>query len=270
MFLSDSHTHTILSPDGHASLSEMAQAAVNTGLNVLTVTDHYDMLSEDGKRCMSYDWAPALEQFRETAPRFQDRLDLRFGIELGESFVSPERARAILAQAGDALDQVIGSIHNFREEEGGGEYFFADFRDPAFCRAALDGYFTSMEEIVAAPACYDVLGHIIYPLRYMHRDGHDFNLMDNYRDRLAEILRNVIKMGRSIEVNTCRGNTVQDWRDILLLYRDLGGTLVTTGSDAHYPADMAKGIREANDLLRACGFDRVTVYKHRKPETKYI
>lgn len=269
MFLSDSHTHTILSPDGHASLSEMAQAAVNTGLNVLTVTDHYDMLSEDGKRCMSYDWAPALEQFRETAPRFQDRLDLRFGIELGESFVSPERARTILAQAGDALDQVIGSIHNWREENGGGELFFVRFHTPEICRAVLEDYFTSMEELVAAPDCYDVLGHIIYPTRYMHRDGQEVSLKP-YRDRIAAILRTVIDTGRSIEVNTCRGNTVEDWRDILTLYRDLGGTLVTTGSDAHYPADMAKGIREANDLLRACGFDRVTVYKHRKPETKYI
>lgn len=256
--------------DGHVSLSEMAQAAVDAGISALTITDHYDMLTEDGQRNLSYDWGPALAQFAQTAPLFRDRLTLHLGIELGEAFVAPQRAQEILAQAGDALDQVIGSIHNFREEEGGGEYFFADFRDPAFCRAALDGYFTSMEEIVAAPACYDVLGHIIYPLRYMHRDGHDFNLMDNYRDRLAEILRNVIKTGRSIEVNTCRGNTVQDWRDILLLYRDLGGTLVTTGSDAHFPADVGKGLRESCALLKSCGFDRVVVYAHRKPEFKEI
>ena len=122
-----------------------------------------------------------------------------------------------------------------------------------------------MEELAALPDCYDVLGHIIYPLRYMHRDGQSITLAP-YRDRLAHILEQVIAAGRSIEVNTCRGVTVEDWREILTLYRDLGGTLVTTGSDAHFPADVAKGVREACALLQACGFDRVTVYTRRQPE----
>lgn len=270
MYLTDLHTHSILSMDGNVPLSDMAQAAVNAGFSALTVTDHYDMLAEDGSRNLTYDWAPSLAQFAETVPLFKDRLTLHLGIELGEAFVSPEHARGVLAQAGDALDQVIGSIHNFREEHGGGEYFFAKFDTPEFCRYALDDYFTSMEELVAMPDCYDVLGHIIYPTRYMHRDGHDIDLMDNYKERLAEILRSVIKTGRSIEVNTCRGNTVEDWRKILNLYKDLGGKLVTTGSDAHWPKDVGKGIRESYSLLQACGFDRIAVYTRRKPEFKNI
>lgn len=269
MYLTDSHTHTILSPDGHAPLSEMAQAAVDRGLNALTVTDHYDMLSEDGHRHMTYNWTPSLAQFTETFPRFSDKLDLHLGIELGEAFVSPQHARAVLSQAGDALDQVIGSIHNWREEHGGGEYFFTRFHTKETCHAALEDYFTSMEELVALPDCYDVLGHIIYPLRYMHRDGQSISLKP-YWDRLAAILHTVIDTGHAIEVNTCRGHTVEDWRDILALYKDLGGALVTIGSDAHYPADMGKGVREACTLLRSCGFERVTVYGHRNPELKHI
>lgn len=264
MYLTDSHTHTILSPDGHAPLSEMAQAAVDRGLNALTVTDHYDMLSEDGHRRMTYNWTPSLAQFTETFPRFSDKLDLHLGIELGEAFVSPQHARAVLSQAGDALDQVIGSIHNWREEHGGGEYFFTRFHTKETCHAALEDYFTSMEELVALPDCYDVLGHIIYPLRYMHRDGQEFSLLDYCKDRLAEILRTVIETGHSIEVNTCRGFTVEDWRDILKLYRDLGGTLVTTGSDAHYPQDVGKGLTEACALLQECGFCHLTVYNRRQ------
>lgn len=269
MYLTDLHTHSILSMDGHVPLSEMAQAAVDAGFSALTVTDHYDMLTEDGKRNLAYDWAPALTQFTETIPLFKDKLTLHFGIELGEAFVSPEHARGILAQAGDSLDQVIGSIHNFRECNGGGEYFFARFHTPDACHAALEDYFTSMEELVSAPDCYDVLGHIIYPLRYMHRDGQEISLAP-YWDRLAAILRTVIDTGHAIEVNTCRGNTVEDWRDILKLYKDLGGQLVTTGSDAHYPVDVGKGIRESYALLQTCGFDRITIYDHRKPEFKNI
>lgn len=266
MYLTDLHTHTILSMDGHVPLSEMAQAAAETGLNALAVTDHYDMLNTDGQRVLTYDWAPGLAQFAEILPLFQDKLNLHLGIELGSAHVSPEHARLVIAGAGEGLDIVIGSIHNFREEHGGGEYFFADFHKLEACHAALDDYLTSMEELVHLPDCYDVLAHIIYPLRYMHRDGHEIVLLDHYKDRVAEILRAVIATGRSIEVNTCRGNTVEDWRDILLLYRDLGGTLVTTGSDAHLPEDVGKGLRDACALLQACGFDHLTVYNRRQAE----
>ncbi len=265
MYLTDSHTHSILSMDGNVPLSHMAQAAIEAGFSSLSVTDHFDMLTEVGKRRLDYDWAPGLAQFKETLPLFEGKLSLRFGIELGEAFVAPERARELIIQAGDTLDQVIGSIHNFREENGGGEYYFAKFDTPEFCHTALNDYFTSMEELVSRPDCYDILGHIIYPLRYVHRDGQNVTLA-SYWDRLAAILRRVISDGRSIEVNTCRGNTVEDWRDILKLYRDLGGALVTTGSDAHWPIDVGAGIPASYALLQECGFEYVTVYSHRNPE----
>lgn len=242
----------------------MAQAAVEAGVSALTITDHFDMLTPDGQRDLIYDWTPALAQFSETLPQFRGKLTLGLGLELGSAPVSPEHARAVLAGAGKGLDQVIGSLHNFREEHGGGEYFYACFDTPEACHAALEDYLTSMEELVALPDCYDVLGHIIYPLRYFRRDGQPMTLKP-YWDRLAAILRTVIDTGRAIEVNTCRGTTVEDWRDILKLYKDLGGALVTTGSDAHLPADVAKGLAEANALLLACGFDRLAVYRRRQP-----
>lgn len=265
MYLTDLHTHTILSPDGVFPLSEMARSAVHAGISVMAVTDHFDMLDTDGKRVLDYDWGPSLEQFHSTVPLLRDQLELKFGLELGSLHISPDHARMILARAGSDLDVVIGSLHNFREENGGGEYYFGVYSSPQICHFALDDYFTSMEELVAAPDCYDILGHIIYPLRYMHRDGQNISL-EPYWDRLAEILRTVIHTGRSIEVNTCRGHTVADWRGILELYRDLGGKLVTTGSDAHQSADLGKGLVQACRLLQSCGFDRIAVYSHRTPE----
>lgn len=264
MVLTDLHTHTILSPDGEFPLFDMARGAVEAGISLLAVTDHCDLLTWEGKRSLTYDWSPALAQFAQAVPRFAGKLALRLGLELGGVHVSPAHSRAILAGAGEELDVVIGSIHNYREENGGGEYYFVKFNSPQVCHAVLEDYLTSMEELVALPDCYDVLGHIIYPLRYMHRDGQEISLKP-YWDRLAGILRTVIDTGRSIEVNTCRGHTVEDWRDILLLYRDLGGTLVATGSDAHRPVDVGKGLGEAGELLKACGFDRAVTYTRRQP-----
>ena len=265
MYLTDLHTHTILSPDGVFPLSEMARCAVQAGISVMAVTDHFDMLNTDGKRVLDYDWSRSLDQFHGTEPLFCDQLDLKFGLELGSLHIDPDRARTILAQAGHDLDVVIGSLHNYREENGGGEYYFGVYSSPQVCHFALNDYFTSMEELVTNPDCYDILGHIIYPLRYMHRDGQTISLAP-YWDRLAEILRTVINTGHSIEVNTCRGHTVEDWRGILKLYRDLGGTLVTTGSDAHKNVDIGKGLVQACQLLQECGFDQLTVYSHRTPK----
>ncbi len=264
MYLTDLHTHTFLSPDGHVPLSDMADAAVRSGLSALIVTDHFDMLDEKGQRALTYDWAPSLAQYAETLSLYQDKLDLRLGIELGEAPISPEHARAIIAGAGEGLDLVIGSIHNYREELGGLEFYSDHFDSCEKCHIALDDYLTCMEQLVALPDCYDVLGHINYPLRYMRRDGYSINLLDHYRDRVAEILRTVIQTGHSMELNTCRGLTVEEWRDILMLYRDLGGTMVTTGSDAHLPQHVGGGLKEAYALLLECGFSHLTVYKRRQ------
>lgn len=266
MYLADLHTHTILSMDGNVPLSDMAQAAVDNGLSMLAVTDHYDMLDVNGQRNLTYNWPPALAQYKQTLSCFRDRLDLRLGIEMGEAPVSPDHARAIIAGAGEELDVVIGSIHNYREELGGLEFYGDRFDCYEKCHMALGDYLTSMEQLVALPDCYDILGHINYPLRYMRRDGHPVVLLEHYKDRVAEILRTVIRTGHSMEVNTCRGLTVEDWRDFLLLYRDLGGTQVTTGSDAHLPKDVGGGLRDACALIQSCGFGHLTVYNRRQAE----
>ena len=265
MFLTDLHTHSVLSMDGHAPLREMARAAVDAGLRALCITDHCDLLDAVGERKLTYDWAPALRQYAETAPEFAGRLELRLGIELGGAFAAPEHARAILAGAGPELDFVIGSIHTYSEGHGGGDFYFVHYDAPEICYDALDDYFSSMAVLAEQADCYDVLGHIIYPLRYMaDRDGQPVTL-ERYRDRIAAILRTVIAQDRGIEVNTCRGRTVEPWRDVLTLYKDLGGKLVTVGSDAHLPGDVGKGIAESCALLRAVGFSRVAVYRKRRP-----
>lgn len=265
MFLTDLHTHSALSMDGHAPLQEMAQAAVDAGLRALCITDHCDLLDAEGKRSLAYDWAPVLAQYAETAPQFAGRLELRLGIELGGAFAVPEHARAVLAGAGPELDFVIGSIHTYSEPHGGGDFYFVHYDSPEKCYDALDDYFSSMAVLVELTDCYDVLGHIIYPLRYMaDRDGQPVTL-DRYRDQIAAILRTVIAQGKGIEVNTCRGTTVEQWRDILTLYKDLGGELVTVGSDAHLPQDVGKGTAESYALLQAAGFSHVAIYRKRQP-----
>ena len=128
------------------------------------------------------------------------------------------------------------------------------------CYDALDDYFASLA-LLAATDFYDVLAHLIYPLRYMQAPV----TLNRYQDAIRAILRTAVEKGRGMEVNTCRGRTLEEWRPILALYRDCGGELVTVGSDAHSPADVGKGVRAACALLRECGFRRVCTYEKHQP-----
>lgn len=258
MYLTDYHCHSILSPDGRVPLSVMAEYALAAGISELCITDHCDLLTQEGERVWGYDWASALEQYRGTVPQFEGRLNLKLGLEFGSGHLDPAVSERILSQP--ELDFVIGSIHNLSLAQGGRDFILIDYRTREDCRAVLNDYFDSMERLAATP-WYDVLGHIIYPLRYMHGLGS----MEPYYGRIFEILRTVAAAGKGIELNTYRGKTLADWVPVLERYREAGGEIVTVGSDAHDPACVGAGVREAYDLLKSVGFRYVAVYDRRRP-----
>jgi histidinol-phosphatase (PHP family) len=90
--------------------------------------------------------------------------------------------------------------------------------------------------------------------------------LERYEDQLRGILRKVAESGRGIEVNTWKGNTLQEWSPILKLYKECVGEIITVGSDAHAPQPIGKGIKEAYLLLQDLGFRYVANYHERKPE----
>ena len=55
--------------------------------------------------------------------------------------------------------------------------------------------------------------------------------------------------------------------DVLKRYRELGGEIVTVGSDAHRPEDVGLGMAQSLDLLRELGFRAVNVYRRREPRS---
>lgn len=266
MYLCDTHSHTKISPDSQAELSDMAEAAIRAGLRELCVTDHFDLLGLDGKPRTAFDWPAAREQYRAVKAREGDRLTLRLGLELGSAPCDPEVARAALAQGGEELDFVLGSLHNWIGMEGGIDLGSSDYRgnEPLARRAvehSLDYTWTLVKEL---PDCYDSLAHVIYPLRYIARDGVELSIGD-YEDRVRAIFTQVAKTDHAMEVNVRRGKDLAPWPPLLRWFRECGGRLVTVGADAHRPQDVAKGIPQALEMVKAAGFDWVTTYERRKP-----
>ena len=263
MFLMDSHTHSQLSPDANFPLAEMATAGAAAGLREMCITDHYDRMKEHGGGLQpDYDWGPALAQYRAVLPTLPEGFTLRLGIEYGSAPVDPEYAQRMLALP--ELDFVIGSLHNRSEKLGGEDFFYGDYQKESECYAALDDYFESMERLVELPGCYDVLGHIIYPLRYFPAE---FQLsLDPWQEQLDEILRQVIQQGKGIEFNTSQGSTIRQWTSLLTRYRELGGEILTLGSDAHKAQYIGAGFQEACSLLRSLGYRWVCTYRQHTPQ----
>lgn len=260
--IADCHTHSRVSPDSNAPMVEMARQAVTYGLDVMCLTDHCDLLSLEGERTLDYNWQAVLRERQTMLDAFGTRLDLPLGLEFGMAHLYPEAAEKILSQPG--LDFVIGSCHNMDEKDGGRDFYLLSYDTPEDCYRALDNYFASMQKMAATPY-YDVVGHVIYPLRYMN-GPYETPSLARYRDQIREILRLAIDSGRGIEINTWKGQTLAEWLPLLKDYKELGGEILTVGSDAHAPDPLGRGIREAYQLMQDCGFRYVAVYHQRKPE----
>jgi len=266
MYLCDIHSHTKVSHDSRAELSDMARSAVAAGLRELCVTDHCDLLGLGGEPVASFDWPASKEQYRAVKRELGGALALRLGIELGSAPYDVDTARSILAQGGEELDFVLGSLHNWIGMEGGRDLAMSQYRDnPELSRRAVESTLDHTWTLVTRyPDCYDSLAHIVYPLRYIHRDGMDLSIGD-YEERVRAIFTEVAKTDHAIEVNVYRGKDLASWPPLLAWFKECGGRLVTVGSDAHRPEDVAKGIPEGLKMLKAAGFDCVTTYERRRP-----
>ena len=63
--------------------------------------------------------------------------------------------------------------------------------------------------------------------------------------------------GVALEFNTSglrKGDETSPTEELLALYRDCGGTLVSCGSDAHLVSDCGADIETGYEMLRRAGF----------------
>ncbi len=266
MFLADFHTHSGCSPDASSSMLEMALAGAEKGISIMCITDHVDiddcMTGEAQRDCFGK-WEEMKRRFEEAREGLRGRIDLRLGIEFGEA--NHGSASDMESVASKNLDFVIGSIHNLRNNP---DFFCIDYKSVSQCEMLVEKYVEEHFEL-ARLGCFDVIGHLGYTRRYMKRAGFDIGL-GSHTDRLEELFRLLRDSGKGIELNTSglRDGTGSAFPEfgVLKLYREKGGEIVTTGSDAHRPEDTGKNIADGMELLREAGFKYFTVFKERKPE----
>ena len=260
----DLHTHTDNSFDGNHSTMFLCEQAVLSGLRGIAFTDHIEIDSFvegnfEKQALQSY------FEIMKARSAFLGKLLVFAGVELGQPTHDTETAEKLINTL--KYDFVIGSIHNLRGRQ---DFYFMDFTETSDdeIKAMLTEYFEE-ELLLSNYGNIDTLAHLTYPLRYICGDcKREVDLRD-YSDIITKILKSVISNGISLEVNTSGlrqkiASTLPN-EEIIAQYRALGGELITVGSDAHYAEHLGAGMDETFDLLKKCGFKKITFYQKREP-----
>ena len=266
MYLADYHVHTACSPDGHLSMTRMAEEGVRRGLNEICFTDHVETVEWGtvAPRKAPYDWTALQEAYAAARRQLDGRITLKLGIELGEAYLDLDSAGHMMDGAPE-LDFVIGSVHMSRDADGWFDLFFiADDRDDAYYHAVIDAYLEEALKL-ARWGRFSVLGHLTLPVRCINEMRHKNISFHPHMAQVEEILRTIIPQGVGIECNTNRGNAPLPDGDVLKLYRQLGGEIITLGSDAHTAEHLGCAIGARQELLRSCGFRYFTTFDRMKP-----
>ena len=262
----DMHTHSEFSHDSACKIADMASAQISKGTKIFAVTDHFDT-DLYGKQDIFAPIKASVDTCRRVNEEYGDRCTLLSGVEIGEGFWNTEVYRRIMALAD--YDVILGSVHQVRFGSLTEAYSQIDFSalPKETILSYMDAYFDDMLSMIETTE-FDILCHLTCPLRYINgKYGLGMDISP-FSEKIDNILKAVIGKGISLEVNTSGTDTFSDYmppREVVKRYFDLGGRMVTLGSDAHKAQDASKGFDQGVQMLKDIGFDGIYYYKSRKP-----
>lgn len=266
MYLVDYHMHSKYSFDGYEDIRAMCEQAIAKGLKEIAITDHYDFF-QDIKYARDLEYTNIQHDIEVARELYKGKLLIRKGVELGQPHKDLEKSKNFLKQ--HDLDFVIGSIHNLEDALDIGEY---DFRLKDIEKLYSD-YLEALIEMTLT-SDFDVMGHLTYPMRYVYEQLRIYPNMNQFKEPIQNVYRLLIERGRGIEINASGffqslGRPMPDL-DLLKLYKQCGGEIITIGCDAHHLSHIGCAVEIGLEVVKSAGFDYITTYDHRKPQFKRI
>ena len=254
----DYHMHTIVSFDGHDRGLQMAQAAKEAGLKEICFTDHldYDPLGKMG--VLAFDTAAYNAEYDNLEV---PGLKIRRGMEFGMTPDNRAQFREDLKRR--PFDFVLGSIHFVDNLD----VFFKEYWQDKTVFEAERRYLQATLDCVRIHDDFDVLAHLTYIGKTSAHHAPRPVPYAEHRELVDEILKIVAAKGKGLEMNTsgvdrCGGflPTVDYFRR----FKELGGEIVTIGSDAHSAERVGQYSAEACAILKDI-FGYVCTFEDRKP-----
>ena len=268
----DYHVHTEFSDDSVYPMEAVVRDAVEMGMDELCFTDHVDygvkedwdsgaqILYRDGEPIANVNYPEYAAQIRRMQSLYGDQITVKMGMEFGMQMHTIPQFQALYNRY--PFDFIILSVHQVEDQE----FWTQDFQRGRTQQEYNERYYQELLSLVEHYQDYSVLGHLDLIMRYDEKGVWPFGKVRPY---VEQILKRVIRDGKGIEVNTSYKryglSDMTPSREILKLYQEMGGRILTLGSDSHKPEHLGAYIKETKDMLRTMGFREFCTYDRMQP-----
>lgn len=241
----DYHIHGEFSTDSAITFEELIWKAIKTGYSEIAITEHFDLIPSE----VNFYGVPPYEEYYKTIHRlkekYNDTILILFGVELGELHRIREYAEAILKY--HQPDLKIGAIHILSD----GKNISIPFA-PLLSQQQIKDYYLENLKLVTSTEI-DILGHLGIYKRFL-TETPDERFVSEIID---EIFARMLEKNIALEVNYSPFrkpyNQMLPEPQYIRRYLDLGGELLTIGSDSHSLDDFDDHYEKTIDTLKEIG-----------------
>ena len=272
----DYHLHSLFSSDCETELRDIIASAKSHGLRGICLTDHNDLNYPETPDNIIFDLEidSYITTLSELSMELLPDFDLRIGVEQG---VMPSTCEELSSYSTKhpGIDFIICSSHVVDSLD---PYYPEAFKNPDGSYKDINviyrHYFEDILYNVEHFSDYNVYGHLDYIFRYgpekVTAESFSKRHFPALKELIHEILKVIIENGKGIEINTGSLYRGMDYMhphvEILKMYKELGGEILTFGSDAHDTEHIGYMIEDATELAQAIGFRYFSTFKAMKPE----
>lgn len=265
--LPDYHVHSLFSTDASMSMEEACESAIDKGITELAFCDHLDYDDPDVDNCYLIDFDVHDKKIVEIKDKYAGRLKVINGIEVGLQGHVLEMTKNTVEQ--HHFDFVIASLHLVDHKS----LHYGDFYRNKTSGEAFSRYFAEYTKLLKGYKNYSVAGHLDLVRRYKSYYD-EIPPFSSIVDALDILLHTIIGDGKGLEVNTSGYrydiSSALPGYDILCRYRELGGEIITIGSDAHSAKDIGDHFNDAIELIKAAGFRYISTFENMQPSFQKI
>lgn len=263
----DYHMHSHNSGDSTAPMGDMVRSAIEKGLKEICFTEHLDLDYPDFPDLPPEKFdlnIPAYKnELLKYKERYKDKITVKFGIEVGMQPQVTDENMKIVGE--NDFDFVIASVHLVDKRDP----FYADFWSQGSVEDTFRRYFEITSENIKLFTDFDVLGHLDYIARYVP-EGDTTYSYERFKDQIDEILSYLARNGKGLDFNSkvlSRGDNLlpNPCPAALKRFKELGGEIITFGSDAHRPETIGCEFEKMRQIALECGFTHYYTFDHRVP-----
>jgi len=295
----DYHTHSIYSDDGYEQIEDIINKAIELGLEEICLTDHVDygikqdiegLSPEEIKtyKAMGYEavpdpknkeefygwltyrlgkilnvnYEPYFKELNVLKEKYKDKIAIKKGLEFGIQTITLDKYNKLFDRYKNELDFILLSIHQINNGEFWTQEYFQGKNQIEY---NLE-YYEQLLSVMKQYKDYSILAHLDLINRYDPLGPIEF---EKVKPIITEVLKLAIADKKGIEVNTSSFHyglkDLTPNRNILKLYHELGGTIITVGSDAHKLEYLGAHIKDIYQELKQIGFEYICTYEAMKP-----